>query len=157
MNVHFLCCNLNLLPFYRSRWRRRRCCLIGTLTSDDGDGNGNSTKAIGLITKTQFCTCITLFCTFLCRHCTTMTWKCLISRWTEEVHKRRRNFLSLSALGYGSLEFNFRMVHLYLTKLVTWSNRDEDWKNTNSLFQRRFLCRRRPRFLRSLISLLTGW
>ena len=26
--------------------------LLGTLTSDDGDGNGNSTKAIGLITKT---------------------------------------------------------------------------------------------------------
>ena len=26
--------------------------LLGTLRSDDGDGNGNSTKAIGLITKT---------------------------------------------------------------------------------------------------------
>ena len=25
---------------------------LGTLRSDDGDGNGNSTKAIGLITKT---------------------------------------------------------------------------------------------------------
>ena len=37
------------------------------------------------------------FCRFLCRHCTTTTWKCLISRCTEEVHKRRRNFLSLSA------------------------------------------------------------
>ena len=26
--------------------------LLGTLRSDDGDGNGNATKAIGLITKT---------------------------------------------------------------------------------------------------------
>ena len=26
--------------------------LLGTLTSDDSNGNGNSTKAIGLITKT---------------------------------------------------------------------------------------------------------
>ena len=26
--------------------------LIGTLRSDDGDGNGNTTKAIGLISKT---------------------------------------------------------------------------------------------------------
>ena len=26
--------------------------LIGTLRSDDGDGNGNATKAIGLISKT---------------------------------------------------------------------------------------------------------
>ena len=106
--------------------------------------------------KQQFHTCITLFCTFLCRYCTTTTWKCLISRCTEgrteEVHKRRRNFLSLSELEYGSLEFNFGRVRLPLTKLVTWSNRDEDWKNANSLFQRRFLCRRRPRILRSIIS-----
>ena len=34
---------------------------------------------------------------------------------------------------------------------MTWSNRDEDWKNANSLFQRRFLCRRRPPILRSLL------
>ena len=53
------------------------------------------------LAKQQFCTCITRFCTFLCRHCTTTTWKCLISRCTEEVHKRRRDFLSLSELGYG--------------------------------------------------------
>ena len=64
-----------------------------TLRSEDGDGNGNATKAIGLISKQQFCTCVTLFCTFLCRHCTITTWKCLISRCTEEVHKRRQNFL----------------------------------------------------------------
>ena len=37
-----------------------------------------------------------------------------------------------------------------MKKLVTWSNRDEDWKNANSLFQRLFLCRRCPRILRSL-------
>ena len=80
-----------------------------------------------------------LFCTFLCRHCTTATWKCLISRFTEEVLKRQRNFLSASELGYDSL-----------TKLVTWSNRDEDWKNANSLFQRHFVCRFCPRTLRSL-------
>ena len=65
----------------------------------------------------------------------TTTWKCLISIFTEEVHKRRRNFLSISELGYGSQEFNFRSVHLHLTKLVTWSNRNEDWKNANSVFQ----------------------
>ena len=47
------------------------------------------------------------------------------------------------------------MVRLHLKKLVTWSNRDEDWKNTNSLFQRRFLCRRRPRILRSLFTSAT--
>ena len=70
------------LPQFKWRFcsRRRSCCfkssVLGTLRSDDGDGNGNATKPIGLITKKQqFCTCITLFCTFLCRHCTTTTWK----------------------------------------------------------------------------------
>ena len=37
-----------------------------------------------------------------------------------------------------------------MTKLVTWSNRDEDWKSVNSLFQRRFRCSRRPGILSSL-------
>ena len=34
---------------------------------------------------------------------------------------------------------------------MTWSNRDEDWKNANSLFQRRFRRRRRPQIVRSLL------
>ena len=74
------------------------------------------------------------------------------NRCTDGEHKRLRNFPPLSELGYGSYEFNFRRVHLHLTKLVTWSNRDEDWKNKNSLFQQRFRCRRRPRILRSLLT-----
>ena len=41
-------------------------------------------------------------------------------------------------------------VPLQLTKLVTWSNRDKDWKNANSFFQRRFCFCRRPRILTSL-------
>ena len=99
----------------------------------------------------------------------TTTWKCLISRFTEEVHKRQRNFSFLSELGYGSKEFNLKRVHPHLTKLETWSNlafpagilrgstrvpspRDEDWKHAKSLFQRRFRCRRRPRTLRSQMS-----
>ena len=68
----------------------------GTLRSDDG--NGNATKAIGLISKTTILHVHHAFCTFLCRHCTTATWKCLFSRCTEEIHKRRPNFLSLSKL-----------------------------------------------------------
>ena len=76
--------------------------LIGTLRSDDGDCNGNATITIGLISKTTILHVHHAFCTFLCRHCTTTTWKCLMSRCTEEVHKRRRDFLSLSELGYSS-------------------------------------------------------
>ena len=74
--------------------------IIGTLRSHDGDGNEKFKKAIALISKTTILHVITLFCTFLCRHCTTTTWKFLISRFTGEVHKRQRNFLSLSEVGY---------------------------------------------------------
>ena len=73
-------------------------------------------KTIGLISKKQLCTCITLFCTFLSRFCATTTWKCLISRFMEDVNKQRRNFISLSELEYGSLKFSFRRVRLQLTK-----------------------------------------
>ena len=84
-----------------TKWRNPAVSFfVGTLKSDDG--NKNVKKAKGLITKTTIFTCITLFCTFVCRHCTTKMWKCLISRFTEEVHKQRRNFLSLTEVGYGS-------------------------------------------------------
>ena len=42
--------------------------------------------------------------------------KCLISRFMQNVNKQRRNFISLSQLGYGPLEFNLRTVRLHLTK-----------------------------------------
>ena len=100
--------------------------LIGTLRSDDGDGNENFKKAIGLIDyqNNDFVLASRFFVHFFA----------VISRlrgvkmpnFTEEIHKRQRNFPSLCELGYGSLEFNFRRVRLHLTNLATWSNRDED-------------------------------
>ena len=56
------------------------------------------------------------FCTILSRFYTTTTWKCLISRFMEDVNKERRNFISLSELGYGHLKFSFRRVRPHLTK-----------------------------------------
>ena len=47
---------------------------IGTLRNYDGDGKENVKKAIGVMSKKQQRTCITLFCTFLCCPCTTTTW-----------------------------------------------------------------------------------
>ena len=46
--------SLNLLFFWSRRCGLRRSCLsslLGTSGSDDGDGNGNATKTIGLISK----------------------------------------------------------------------------------------------------------
>ena len=64
----------------------------------------------------NFCTCITLFCTFLCRFCATTTWKYLISCFMENVNRQWRNYISLSELEYGHLEFKFRRVRVHLTK-----------------------------------------
>ena len=47
--------------------------LIWSFSNDDGEGNENAKKAIGLLSKTTTLHVITLFCTFLCCHCTTST------------------------------------------------------------------------------------
>ena len=52
------------------------------------------------------------------------------------------------------LGFNSRRVRLHWTKKARWSNRDGDWKTANPLFKQRFICRGRPRILRSLLSCL---
>ena len=45
----------------------------GSFSNDDGDGNQDVKKAIGLLRKTTTLHVITLFCTFLYRPCTTTT------------------------------------------------------------------------------------
>ena len=59
----------------------------------------------------------------------------------EDVNKLRRNFISLSVLGYGPKEFNSTRVRLHLTEYVGRNNCDREQKNANSLFNRRSLCR----------------
>ena len=44
----------------------------------------------------------------------------------ENVNKQRRNFISLSELEYGPLEFIFWRVRVHLIKLVGRNNRDKD-------------------------------
>ena len=54
---------------------RHNCCdsETGSFSNDDGDGNQDVKKAIGLLRKTTTLHVITLFCTFLYRPCTTTT------------------------------------------------------------------------------------
>ena len=40
---------------------------------------------------------------------------------------------------------------MHLTKLMSWSNHDRDWKNGNSLFKRSFRGRHRRGILNSLL------
>ena len=112
---------------------------------NDGDGNENVKTVIGLLSKTTSLHThpLRFFRTFLCRYFTFTTWKCLISRFMEDVNKRRRNFISLSKLECGSQEINSRGGNLFTAK---WNKRDRVWKNANLSEKWRF-----RRFLRSRI------
>ena len=48
--------------------------VIESVSNDDGDGNKNGKKVIGLDSKTTTLPVEHAICTFLCRHCTTTTW-----------------------------------------------------------------------------------
>ena len=128
----------------RSSPKRNWRWFWGALRSNDAYGNEKVKETIGLIRKTttSHARASHFFCTFLYRFYTTTTWKCLISRFIEDVNKQRRNFISLSELGYGHLKFSFRRVRPHLTKYVGRNNRYKDWKNANSLFKQRSRCRR---------------
>ena len=65
------------------------------------------------------------------------------------VTARLRNFLPLSELGswFLGIQLSKGLPTLILTKLVTWSNRDEDWRTRIHIFSDRRL----PRILRSLV------
>ena len=123
--------------------------LLGGVSNDngDGDGNENAKKAMGLLSKTTILHVhhICGFCTFPCRHCTTTTWKCLISRFMEDVTKRRRMFLSFSKLECGPQEINSRKIRLHLTFSADGNKRDNVWKKANALSKLRFRYRRRRR------------
>ena len=67
------------------------------------------------------------FCTFLFRQ-----FHVLQRKYTSD-DDISSLFLNLDMVLRNS---TFRRVQLYLTRLVTWRNRYEDWKNANSLFQR---------------------
>ena len=123
--------------------------LLWSFSNDNGDGNGNENakKAIGLLSKTTILHVLHIcgFCKFLCRHCTTTTWKCLISRFMEDVTKRRRIFLSFSKLGCGPQEINSRKIRLHLLFSADGNKRDNVWKKANALSKLRFRYRRRRR------------
>ena len=108
--------------------------VLGTLRSDDGDGNGDATKAIGLISKT---TVLHLHHDFLYISLPSLhDYDVKMPNFT--MYKESAQATTKFPLSFWTwiwfLGFNFRKVRLHLTKLVTWSNGDEDWKNANSLF-----------------------
>ena len=81
------------------------CCEVRGIyheTQNRKTADGNESIKKTRLAKKQLCTCITLFCTLLCRHGTTVTWSCQLSRFVENVNKRRRISLPLFELEYFS-------------------------------------------------------
>ena len=106
--------------------------IIGSFSNDDGDGNQDVKKAIGLLRKTTTSHVHHAFLYISLRPSTTTTWKCLNASFMEDVNKRRRILFSLSKLECGPQEINSRESRLHLPCSANWNKRDEDWKNGNS-------------------------
>ena len=79
--------------------------MLGSFSNDDGNGNQDVKKAIGLLRETT----------------------------TLHVHHAFL-YISLpsSKLECGPQEINSREIRLQLSFLANWNKRDEDWKNRNS-------------------------
>ena len=140
------CCSVSLRPSLR---------LVGTLRSNDDHGNENVKKAIGLITKTTIFHLHHAFLYISLPSLHDYDMKMPNFKFYRGSTQATTKFpLSLSLWTWiWSLGIQLQEGSpIHLKKLVTWGNRDEDWKNANSLFQRRFRYRRRPRILRSLIN-----
>ena len=91
---------------------------LRTLRSNKADGNENVKKAVGLISKTTTSHVHHAFwySSFLFLHDYDVKIPNFAFYGLESVYKQRRNFISLSELGYGPLKFSFRRVRLHLTK-----------------------------------------
>ena len=78
--------------------------ILGSFGNDNGDGNKNVKKAVGLISKTTTMHVQHTFLFIFCRHRTTTTWNSLKRRFIimEEVKTTKRTSLSLSKLGFVS-------------------------------------------------------
>ena len=80
---------------------------LGTLRSNDATVTRTSTSHVHQ-------TFLYVYIPFL--HNCDVKLNCLISRFMENINKQRRNFISLSGLGYGRLEFNISRVRLHSTR-----------------------------------------
>ena len=87
---------------------------VGSFSNDDGDGNENVKKAIGLLSKT---TSLHVHHAFLYISLPLLhdydVKMPRVSRFMEDVNKRRQTFLSLSKLECGPKEINSREIGLH--------------------------------------------
>ena len=118
---------------------------LGTLRSDDGDGKDNVKKAIGFFVRASH----------LFEHLLPSLHDFDVKRPNSTFYKGRKQ--ETTKFSFSFLTW-IRLLGIQLQegsrtfdKEARWKNRVEEGKTANSLFKRRFICRHRPRILRSLL------
>ena len=120
--------------YYREMYQ-----LIGSLSNNDGDGNEDWKKAIGLISKTA---------TFHVHH--DFLHISLPSLHDYNVKPPQFAFCRGRRAQENNFLFLLKLWYSLLTNYTRWNKRDEVWGNTNSLFKWLFR-RRRCRCCLSLL------
>ena len=123
----------------------------GTLRNYDGDDKENVKKAIGLISKKQQLTCITLFCTFLCCPCTTTTWNDQILSLLGNGNGKVINSTISVWTRARSPIFSSNQNSLLLSNKANWVITKKFKRMRSLLFKERFHGRCRCRIVRFLI------
>ena len=98
----------------------------GSFSNDDGDGNEDVRKAIGLLRKTTTLHVHHAFLYISLPSLHDYDVKCLIASFMEEVNKRRRISFSLSKLQCGPQEINSSEIRLYLPFSANWNKPHKD-------------------------------
>ena len=150
-------CTLNQIFCFRRHIFHAIRHIIWTLRSEDGHGNKNVKKGIYVENiKQQLCLCSTLFLY--------ISWPSLhdydVKMPDFTFYGERKQATTKFSFSFWTwiwlLGIQFRRVRLHFTKNVSWINRDEDWRNANSLFKQRFRSRRHPWIL-NVSKLLTAF
>ena len=106
---------------------------LGRFSNDDGDGNGNVKKAIGLINIATTRHMRWTFLYIFCRHCRTRIWNFLIEHFMEEVNTWQQIFLSnLGLVSKNSTLENFTYIwHLKQVGIIA-TMFEKNWIHFNS-------------------------
>ena len=91
-------------------------------------------KAIGLVSKQQLCTCITIVCTFFCRPCTTTRWNDNILSFFEDGNGKAINSIISVWTWVRPPLFSSNINSLFLSNCATWDNREMVGKDAESIW-----------------------
>ena len=100
--------------------------LLGSFSNNDGDGNQDVKKVIGLLHKTTTSHVHHTFLYISLPSLRDYDVKMPNCKFYEDASKRRRISFSLSQLECGPQEINSREIRLHLPFSANWNKRDKD-------------------------------